>query len=97
MTARCNVCGQEWPRDPALEVECPKCHAPVGSDCKRPSGHRAFGGQPHADRDRAALAAGKLGKCPGKHETKPPRKKREPIDPVPPPTPPSPKTLEAWA
>lgn len=59
-----DACGQEWPRDPALEVACPTCKAPVGSRCRRPSGHPA--GQLHADRDLAAMEAGILEKCPGK-------------------------------
>jgi len=29
----CKHCGQEWPRDPALEVPCPKCEAPIGKKC----------------------------------------------------------------
>jgi DNA-directed RNA polymerase subunit RPC12/RpoP len=39
MQVRCSRCGQEWPRDPALEVVCPNCRARIGVRCKRPSGH----------------------------------------------------------
>jgi len=56
-------CGQSWPRDPALEVPCPRCRAPVGHWCKRPSGHKAM--NLHADRDVEAMRLGKLSKCPG--------------------------------
>lgn len=58
----CSRCGQSWPRDPALEVICPQCHAPIGTPCHRPSGH---GCALHAARDQAAMDAGKLVKCPG--------------------------------
>lgn len=51
---RCDGCGQEWPRDPALEVTCPTCGAGVGHRCKRPSEHAAA--KIHAGRDRLALA-----------------------------------------
>lgn len=61
MTVRCSQCGEHWPRDPALEVACPTCHAPVGVRCKRPSGH---GCALHASRDRAAMEAGFLRRCP---------------------------------
>lgn len=49
----CAACGQTWPRDPALEVVCPTCHAAIGVRCRRPSGH---GCNLHAERDRKALA-----------------------------------------
>lgn len=68
MTVRCSRCGQEWPRDPALEVECPTCHAPVGRKCRRPSGHRVFGDQPHAARDYLAMERGFFKKCKGGHD-----------------------------
>ncbi len=61
MAVRCRNCGREWPRDPALEVVCPTCRAPVGAWCRRPSGHRAM--DLHAGRDRAAMAAGFLEPC----------------------------------
>lgn len=64
MTVSCSRCGQEWPRDPALEVVCPTCNAAVGSKCKRPSEHGVYCNQPHAARDRAAMAAGFLQMCP---------------------------------
>lgn len=57
-------CDRSWPRDPALEVRCPDCGAPVGSPCKRPSGHTVFAFGVHASRDLAADAAGKYGVCP---------------------------------
>lgn len=49
---RCSNCGQEWERDPALEVTCPVCSADIGQKCKRPSGHPA---SLHAERDKKAL------------------------------------------
>jgi hypothetical protein len=61
MTVRCGLCGQEWPRDPALEVPCPACHAATGQRCRRPSGHPC---DIHAERDKAAMEAGKLERCP---------------------------------
>lgn len=57
-------CGKEWERDPALEVECPHCHAPIGVECKRPSGHRVWGGDPHPARDILADQLGHYGVCP---------------------------------
>jgi predicted RNA-binding Zn-ribbon protein involved in translation (DUF1610 family) len=67
MTVQCTACGQEWPRDPALEVKCPKCSAAIGHYCvgKRPSGHRVrFGSvQIHPDRDQLAMDRGFLQKC----------------------------------
>lgn len=67
----CQNCGQTWARDPALEVACPTCKAPAGRRCRRPSGHRTPYGVPHADRDRAAMAAGKLAPCRGPECGKP--------------------------
>lgn len=64
MSVRCLHCGQEWPRDPALEVPCPTGRAPVGAGCRRPSGHGGNFVGIHADRDRAALSAGLLAACP---------------------------------
>lgn len=61
MTVTCSNCGEEWPRDPALEVPCPTCHAPVGVKCRGPSGHPC---ELHASRDRAAMGAGFLRPCP---------------------------------
>jgi predicted nucleic acid-binding Zn-ribbon protein len=61
MTVRCSRCGQEWQRDPALEVPCPSCPAEIGQKCRRPSGHPA---SIHVDRDRRALEAGMLEPCP---------------------------------
>ncbi len=62
----CSRCGQEWPRDPALEVKCPTCQMPVGRKCRRPSEHNVWGGELHAARDQAAMDAGLLKKCTGK-------------------------------
>jgi hypothetical protein len=65
MTVRCRLCGQEWPRDPALDVPCPACHAATGRKCRRPSGHSCgHSCEIHAERDRAAMEAGKLEACP---------------------------------
>jgi len=57
----CRACGQTWPRDPALEVPCPQCRAPVGVKCRRPSGHNC---ETHRERDQAAMDAGLLQLCP---------------------------------
>ncbi len=65
MTVSCDRCGQSWRRDPALEVRCPDCGAQPGRKCRRPSEHGIFGGGLHAARDRAAMKAGILVKCPG--------------------------------
>lgn len=59
---RCEGCGQEWPRDPALEVACPTCHVRVGAWCKSPSGHKAM--HLHRERMQAALDAGFEHPCP---------------------------------
>lgn len=69
MPVVCHACGQEWPRDPALEVECPKCDAKVGHYCivRRPSGHTAnFGNKTliHPQRDQLAMDRGYLQRCP---------------------------------
>lgn len=67
MAVRCLKadCDRHWPRDPALEIACPDCKAPIGVGCRRPSGHRAFGScNVHAARDLAADAAGHYGVCP---------------------------------
>lgn len=75
---QCFRCGQKWPRDPALEVECPTCNAVIGRKCSRlrPSEHRvsaafADGVDVHPERDRLAMNLGFLQKCPGE----PPGKK----------------------
>jgi hypothetical protein len=65
MTTRCNACGEEWPRDPAFEVECPDCKAGIGSPCRRPSGHACA---IHASRDRLAMEMGLLAPCPAAGE-----------------------------
>ncbi len=53
MTVSCKLCGEEWNRDPALEVECPSCLAPIGVRCRRPSQHSC---PIHVTRDRLALS-----------------------------------------
>lgn len=67
MTASCSACGQEWPRDPALEVICPTCNAQAGYYCceKRPSGYRIRFGSTliHPARDQLAMDLGFLQKC----------------------------------
>lgn len=64
MSVKCMIpdCDKSWSRDPVLEVACPDCKQPVGSPCKRPSGHRAT--QPHAARDILADELGHYGPCP---------------------------------
>ena len=57
-------CAMAWPRDPALEVPCPDCAAPIGAGCRRPSGHSGRFVDLHASRDLAADAAGAYGSCP---------------------------------
>jgi hypothetical protein len=58
-------CDRTWPRDPVLEVACPDCGARVGTRCRRPSGHTAWGeANFHAARDTAADQAGCYGQCP---------------------------------
>lgn len=66
MTVKCLKpgCDRSWPRDPALEVPCPTCGARIGQRCRRPSGHRVYGGEPHDARDIAADQAGHYGVCP---------------------------------
>lgn len=64
MTFRCHRCGESWPDHPVTRVPCPVCGAPAGAWCRRPSGHRAWG-EPHVERERAALTAGVLRMCPG--------------------------------
>ncbi|MDN5696546.1 MAG: hypothetical protein L0G70_01075 [Rubrobacter sp.] len=64
MTAICHGCGQEWPRHPALEVECPQCGAAEGRGCKRPSDHAGPFVEPHAAREQAAVDQGVLELCP---------------------------------
>lgn len=68
-TVSCSLCGQQWPRDPALEVSCPKCGAQVGRYCvvRRPSGHTCNFGQKtlvHRERDQLAMDRGFLERCP---------------------------------
>src|SRR5579859_566349 len=64
MTAgvHCPVCDFNWEDDdPALKVECPKCHAKAGVRCgeQHPSGHKiVFGIDVHDERDLLALHMG---------------------------------------
>jgi hypothetical protein len=57
-------CSRQWPRDPVLEVSCPDCHAPVGTRCRRPSGHSGPLIALHAARDVLAYRQGFYGPCP---------------------------------
>lgn len=65
----CLECGHRFSRDPVLEVTCPVCHQPPGSDCvvRAPSEHvksAAFAGLPpwgHDARDLLACAEGHYG------------------------------------
>lgn len=57
-------CHLSWEQEPTLGIDCPTCKATVGEVCKRPSGHRVWGGQPHPARDIAADKAGLYGTCP---------------------------------
>lgn len=60
---RCERCGQEWEIHPFLAVPCPRCQAPAGRWCKRPSEHRAA--QIHVEREALAVSSGALKKCTG--------------------------------
>jgi hypothetical protein len=70
----CSVagCGKTWPRDPILEVACPKCKAPAGVKCGayRPSEHKLSAGFSgtnswgNLERDILADEQGKYGECP---------------------------------
>ena len=64
MTLTCNACGREWPRHPALEVECPVCGADVGLGCRRPSGHAGPFIEPHTEREQLAVDRKRLEMCP---------------------------------
>jgi hypothetical protein len=57
-------CGRTFARDPVLEVACPTCRAPIGSRCRRPSGHSGPFVELHAERDLLADREGKYGVCP---------------------------------
>jgi hypothetical protein len=56
--AHCRRCGQTWPRDPRLEVDCPRCGAAAGTSCRRPSGHAAA--EIHVEREQLAVDRGVL-------------------------------------
>ena len=77
MTAICNACGQEWPRHPALEVECPKCGADVGLGCRRPSDHSGPFVEPHTEREQLAVDRKLLEMCPASARGEGPTAKRE--------------------
>lgn len=57
-------CERSWPRDPVLEVACPDCRVPVGTRCRRPSGHSGPLIDLHASRDILADREGHYGPCP---------------------------------
>ena len=58
---QCRRCAAEWPTDPALLLDCPRCSARAGQPCCRPSG-----GNENAciARDVLAIRRGLLGECP---------------------------------
>ena len=58
---QCRRCAAEWPTDPALLLDCPRCSARAGQPCCRPSG-----GNENAciTRDVLATRRGLLGECP---------------------------------
>jgi len=64
VSVRCNACGEEWNRHPALIVECPQCGAAAHADCVRPSGHSGPFIEPHAAREQLAVDRGLLALCP---------------------------------
>jgi predicted RNA-binding Zn-ribbon protein involved in translation (DUF1610 family) len=65
MPVVCLKCGQEWERDPDLEVPCPVCGAGVGQRCRRPSGHSGPFVGFHAERDILAMETlDNYGLCP---------------------------------
>lgn len=57
----CQRCGTEYERNPILAVPCPRCHAKVGSPCKRPSEHGAA--EPHKERREASWIANPCEGC----------------------------------
>lgn len=61
----CARCGEKWPHDPALFVDCPACPARAGFPCKTPSGHTKMG--VHNHRDQLALDRGFIKPCNGGH------------------------------
>jgi hypothetical protein len=73
----CHACGQEWARDPALEVACAQCHAKVGTWCKNPSGHKSM--SLHRARMQRALDEGVEKPCPGARPSSAPP--GAPVDP----------------
>jgi hypothetical protein len=58
---RCDACGQTWDRHPALEVECPQCHAKPGRNCRRPGEYNLS--DPHVAREQLAVDSGVLPLC----------------------------------
>lgn len=72
MTVACSKCGDEWSRDPALEIVCPTCNSQIGYYCghKRPSGHKVRFGSTliHPARDQLAMDMGFLERCTSPHK-----------------------------
>ena len=58
---QCRRCAAEWPTDPALSLDCPRCSARAGQPCCRPGG-----GNENAciARDVLAMRGGLLSECP---------------------------------
>jgi len=58
---QCRRCAAEWPTDPALSLDCPRCSARSGQPCRRPGG-----GNENAciARDVLAMRGGLLSECP---------------------------------
>ncbi len=58
---QCRRCAAEWPADPALSLDCPRCSARAGQPCCRPGG-----GNENAciARDVLAMRGGLLSECP---------------------------------
>ena len=57
---QCRRCAAEWPTDPALLLNCPRCSARAGQPCRRPSGGNE---QACIARDVLAMRRGLLGPC----------------------------------
>ncbi len=57
---QCLRCAAEWPTDPALTLDCPRCLAVAGEPCRRP-----LGGNENAciARDVLAMQGGLLSRC----------------------------------
>lgn len=60
MSVNCIKCARQWNRDPALEVPCPACAAPIGHRCKgQPPGATRF----HVRREYLAIERGFTERC----------------------------------